>query len=99
MEQDKQKIASGKPDQATSCGPYPAPDWSALYITVEVYGGSDIREAVYQMQALAQRIGISVWADFNGSRVLARPNDVPSMILADWYKAQAERRDHVSAKY
>lgn len=34
MEQDKQKIVIGESSQPTSCGPYPAPDCSALVIAV-----------------------------------------------------------------
>jgi len=77
---------------------------SDLYIDVQVYGGSHIPDVIRQMVELANRLQISVWAELNGVRTLARPGDDPAAIIASWdealtsnYKIASDRRAHTTA--
>ena len=47
----------------------------SISITVEGYGGAGLDEICADMVSLANRIGIDVWCDCNGVRVLACPKD------------------------
>lgn len=76
-----------------------ATDLDCLYIDVKVYGGSDIPKAINQMVLLANRIGLTVWADLNGVRTLARPMDDPQMITLDWHEALKNKRSHASQQH
>ena len=71
---------------------------STLFIDVSVYPGSDFAAVAHDMCSLAFRLGVSVWAKFNEKRVLARPNDIPNLLISDYYASIAEMRDTVSAK-
>jgi hypothetical protein len=72
---------------------------TTIYIDVEAYAGSNIETVCKEMCELAARIGISVWARFNGKRVLARPDDDWKKLYADWYMACEEKRQICSAKH
>lgn len=54
----------------------------SIKIDVEIYAGTRAEDAARELVALAKRIGITVWADFNDKRVLARPEDDPDMLAA-----------------
>lgn len=41
---------------------------SDVYLDVKVYGGSDIAKVCRDMVILADRMGITIWADLNGVR-------------------------------
>ena len=70
---------------------------NTLYIEVDVYGGSEIVLTCRDLCELATRMGISVWASFNGKRVLAQPDDKWEMLVAAWYLACSTNKAHVSA--
>lgn len=69
---------------------------SDIYIDVKVYGGTHCHKAIMDMQALADRIGVSVWADLNGVRTLARPGDSWAKIIAAWDFAVANNKEYAS---
>lgn len=58
-----------------------------LYLDVEVYGGSNIFDTCVDAIELATRIGISIWFNFNSVRCLARPEDDPEKLAAEWERA------------
>ena len=66
-------------------------DRSNIYIDVQAYGGSDIGHVCHDMVALADRLGIAVWATLNGVRTLARPGDNPAALFREWDKACSSR--------
>lgn len=68
-----------------------------LYIEVKVYGGAHIPQVITQMVALASRLQISIWAELNGVRTLARPTDDPARIVEGWEEAGRLKRTHASA--
>jgi hypothetical protein len=70
----------------------------ALHIDVKVYGGKDIPTAIHQMVLLANRTGLSIWAELNGVRTLARPGDDAQMICVDWADAVKHQRSHASQR-
>jgi hypothetical protein len=72
-------------------------DRGDLYIDLNVYGGAFIPSVIRQMVELANRIGISVWAELNGVRTLARVGDDPEKIHAAWEEAGKLRRSHAAS--
>ena len=57
---------------------------SSLWLTVEVAPGADISSTCDEAVALASKAEITIWFSFNGVKCLARPNDNPRGIEADW---------------
>lgn len=72
---------------------------SDLYLDVQVkaYGGSNIPEVIKQMVALADRIGITVWAELNDVRTLARPGDDAERIWRAWEEASGSKMPYKMA--
>lgn len=60
---------------------------SDVYLDVKVYGGSDIAKVCRDMVALADRMGITIWADLNDVRTLARPGDDGHALWLAWQEA------------
>lgn len=60
---------------------------SDVYLDVKVYGGADIAKVCRDMIELADRLGITIWADLNGIRTLARPGDDPAALWKAWQEA------------
>ena len=58
-----------------------------LWLKVEVMAGTSIDDAAKEMVALANRLAVSIEADFNGVRVLATPDDDPREVASDWRTA------------
>ena len=56
-------------------------------IKVELFAGTDIRDAASDLCELADRFGALVEANFNGVKLWARPGDNP-LRLADAYEVQ-----------
>lgn len=73
----------------------PASAGSALYLDVQVYGGTDIRLACRDACALANKLGITVWFGFNGKRLHANPDTDWQRLVAGWYKAGADKQEWV----
>lgn len=56
-------------------------------IKVDLLAGTDIRDACCDICELANRVGTSVEASFNGVKVIARPHGNP-LELADKYREE-----------
>lgn len=69
-----------------------------LDIGVKVYGGAHIPRVIRQMVGLANRLEISIWADLNGVRTLARPGDNHEAIYEAWDAAITHKHSHASAE-
>ena len=98
IERTKREGAGGKGvspvGSAVPCDPPPAPVPS-LYIDVQVCAGTDITIACRDACELAERIGMTVWFDFNGCRVHANPGTDWQRLVAGWYKAGADKEKWV----
>lgn len=70
---------------------------SDLHITVQVYGGAHIPRVIEEMVDLANRMQISVWAELNGVRTLARVGEDPVAIYRAWEEAIDKKRGYASA--
>ena len=58
-----------------------------LTLKLELFAGTDVRDAASDLCQLADRIGVLCEADFNGVKLWARPGDNP-LRLADAYHTQ-----------
>lgn len=56
-----------------------------LTFKVELFGGTDIRDAACDLCELANRVGVMVEANFNQVKLWARPGDDP-LKLAEAYE-------------
>jgi hypothetical protein len=65
---------------------------SALWLTVEASPGSDIYTACEEAVALADKLALSVWFDFNGVKVLACRGDDPKRIARSWSESLESKR-------
>lgn len=70
---------------------------SDIYLDVKVYGGTDISKACRDMVALADRMDITIWAELNGVRVLARPGDDGAALWQAWQDAVQSKASHPMA--
>jgi len=68
----------------------------SLYLDVEVYGGSNIADAINDMVAMARHLRVGIWADLNGVRTLARPNDDAQELFEEWESAKVNKQSHAS---
>ena len=57
---------------------------SGLWITVEAAPGSNIDDVTKQAVALANKLEMTVWFDFNGVKCLARPGDDAMALKHSW---------------
>lgn len=55
-----------------------------LWLDVEVTPGSGIENACRDAVMLADKLGLTVWFDFNGVKCGARPGDDWQLLLANW---------------
>ena len=68
---------------------------SNIWLTVEVSPGAEIGRTCDEAIALAERIGITIWFNFNGVKCLARAGDDPRRLEADWnWNMQLAKRDN-----
>jgi hypothetical protein len=70
--------------------PDPANFLKTLTLKVELFAGTDVRDAANDLCQLADRVGTLCEADFNGVKLWARPGDNP-LRLADSYFEQLKR--------
>lgn len=61
-----------------------------ITLKLELFAGTDIRDAASDLCQLADRIGILCEANFNGVHLWARPGDNP-LRLVDVYHEQLKR--------
>lgn len=57
-----------------------------VIITVELLPGTEIRDACCDLCELADRLGCTVEANFNGVTLLANGGDNPLDLMASWQK-------------
>lgn len=62
-----------------------------LWLTVEVAPGSGIVRTCDEAVALAEKLGITIWFDFNGVKCLARAGDHPRRLEASWNRVMAAK--------
>lgn len=58
-----------------------------MYIKAEFDAGENIDAACRDICTLATRIGFGVEADFNGVRLVAKPNSSPDKLRSEWHQA------------
>jgi hypothetical protein len=58
-----------------------------MYVTVEILGGTDIKEAAAEACALANRIGVGVQFDFNEVSCHARPGGDREALERNYHEA------------
>lgn len=61
-----------------------------ITLKLELFAGTDVRDAASDLCQLADRIGVLCEADFNGVKLWARPGDNP-LRLVDAYHEQLKR--------
>lgn len=62
-----------------------------LVLKVELFDGADVHDAACDLCMLAKRVGVLVEADFNGVKLLARPDD-SSVRLVRAYHEQLKNK-------
>lgn len=67
---------------------------ATLKLRVELFAGTDVRDASHELCQLADRIGALVEADFNGVKLWARPGD-DYLLLAAAYDVEIQRPGHL----
>ena len=67
---------------------------SNLWLTVDVQPGASISSACNEAIALAGRIGITIWFNFNGVKCLACKGDDPRRLEADWNRAMSSKASY-----
>jgi hypothetical protein len=55
-----------------------------LWLDVEVSPGSDIEDTCRDAVKLADKLGLTVWFDFNGVKCGVRPGDDWSLLVCNW---------------
>jgi len=59
-------------------------DLRTFQLRVELFAGTDIKDATAELCELADRIGALITADFNGVKLWARPGNSPQRLAAAW---------------
>ena len=57
-----------------------------LTLKVELFAGTDVRDAACDLCTMANRVGILVEAKFNDVKLWARPGDNPLELVDAYYK-------------
>lgn len=58
----------------------------SLTLKVELFAGTDVRDAACDMCMLSNRTGAMIEADFNGVKLWARPDDNPLKLVDAYHK-------------
>lgn len=58
----------------------------SLTLKVELFAGTDVRDAAGDLCELANRVGVLIEADFNGVKLWARPGDSPQKLEDSYYE-------------
>lgn len=67
---------------------------SNLWLTLEASAGAEISDTCREAVRVADRVGITVWFNFNGVKCLARPGDDPIALMEDWRKEMKSKHPH-----
>ena len=70
----------------------------SLTLKVELFGGTDVRDAACDMCTLANRTGTLIEADFNGVKLWARPDDNPLKLVDAYHKQLHSKFTHKIAQ-
>lgn len=69
-----------------------------LTLKVELFAGTDIRDAACDMCELSDRISVMVEANFNSVKLWARPGDNPLKLVEAYHKALKSEYSHKIAQ-
>ena len=69
-----------------------------LTLKVELFAGTDIRDAACDMCELSDRISVMVEANFNSVKLWARPGDNPLKLVEAYHKALKSEHSHKIAQ-
>ena len=70
----------------------------SLTLKVELFAGTDVRDAACDLCVLANRTGTLVEADFNGVKLWARPDDNPLKLAEAYHKQLQNKYTHKIAQ-
>lgn len=87
---DTPKEAAGAGSSPSSCSEV----FGSLWLDVEVSPGSHINDACRDAVGLANKLGLTVWFEFNGVRCGARPGDDWELLVANAHDEMASRKQH-----
>ena len=59
----------------------------SIIMRVELFAGTDIKEACSDLCELAGKLGCTVEADFNGVKIFAHQGDSPTELAEAWNEA------------
>lgn len=63
---------------------------NSIILKVELFAGTDIKDAAIDLCALAERVGVLCEASFNGVKLWARPGDSPQ-VMVDKYMVEINK--------
>lgn len=66
-----------------------------ITLRLELFAGTDVRDAASDLCQLADRIGVLCEADFNGVKLWARPGDNPLRLVDDFHKQIQRPAAHI----
>ena len=69
-----------------------------LTLKLELFAGTDVRDAASDLCQLADRIGVLCEADFNGVKLWARPGDNPLRLVESYHEALKKPTPHKIAQ-
>ena len=69
-----------------------------LTLKVELFAGTDIRDAACDLCELSNRVGVMTEADFNSVKLWARPGDNPLKLVEAYDKALKSGSTHKIAQ-
>lgn len=67
-------------------------------VRVELFAGTDVRDAASEMCQLADRIGVRCEASFNGVKLWARPGDNPLRLVDAYHEQLQSKSQHKIAQ-
>lgn len=69
-------------------------DFESLSITAAIKPGSDITRACADLVGLANKLGVTVDADFNSVTLLAQPNGDAEILADNWHSEMNSKRQY-----
>lgn len=70
----------------------------SFILKVELFAGTDIRNAACDLCELSNRVGVLIEGSFNGVKLWARPNDNPLKLVEAYDKEIGSTRTHKIAQ-
>lgn len=69
-----------------------------LTLKLELFVGTDVRDAASDLCQLAGRVGVLCEADFNGVKLWARPGDNPLRLVDSYHEQMRSKVTHKIAQ-